>query len=657
MIRCIKLTQQPISGAYVKVLYEFEDVFGFPPGNVISEDAAKGVTRILGHGIKVDSWSRDNGLNPVIGLNNVEPSDIVDGPFNGTFSLSFAMIGDIAWMKAIMGQEVVVSTSPSLKRYTKNIAPPSMTFVIYMNNDNENPTKGDMFLVTGVVVSGVQISTSEDSAVQVQMDCMYKTERKFDDITDIPIINSPSDNVFNNSMVNAYFWNPNTDINGPSSFDSIECTIDKVNFSIRHTANLIRGIGTRLAKNKVHANIMYDMSMSAIFKDPKKFLERFYGCPTGPAKYIAPYSQIKIIVENFARDSKHAKIEFAFRNAKIKTSGMPLAIENVIMEELSILPTSCNIEITRGCPAEASVYLSPLTVVQGGELHLSGANFIPGEVITLKSGTLNIYDGSSGVTTTANCLGELEYPIILGTEHTSAVLPGHYDIEVSSPISMNPKKTFELTVIGASGTTSNVPQFSICKNTLKDNAETVSMNGYNFGVQADGVITISLEQYYPGSGEWVSASGRWSNETILAADAPVGMFTYSNDATIDTGSEGKYRLVASRGTVAGGDAKYEASAIFYVPSINVAQLNSGKTTVIFSGSQFVPNSNVSVSYVDGTTVVPLGIYATNTEGVLEQITYVRSVAFTHTDPKLDMTVIGANGGGTAFTIEKDITEL
>lgn len=645
------MTMQPISGAYVKILYEFEDVYGYPKGGVISEESIKNITRILGHGIKVDTWQRDNGLRAITGLNNVEASDIIDGPFNGTFSVSFAAIADVAWMKAIMGYEDTVSSSnPITVKYTKFLTPPSMSFVIYMNNDSTEPTYGNAFLLTGVVVSSVNFTVeSGDNPVQVTMECAYKTEYKYD-VTDIPVINTPLEHPFNFSMVNAYFWNPNKDINDNPSFDSIECTIDRLTFSIKHTATLLRGIGTRVAKNKVHANIEYELSMSAIFTDPKKFLERFYGCYNTPSKYIAPYSQVKIVIENFFRDAQHAKLMFAFKNVKIKSDSLPLAIENVIMEEMTLLPTICDITVERGCPSTPSVTVSPSVVQIDDVLYVSGANFAPGEDITITSvglfGTVNA---------NANCLGELDYSYILTNPEPTR---GTYTITVASDSIGSTDFTTNVLVISPDDL---LATSSVCKTLFHADPNTgteISIVGANFvDVAGHG------HDVYIGLSSKNDVTGIWSStQTIGSVDSTLitndGMFTFTASDVFEDISAGNYKIVVNRGL------ECVSQNLIYVPEIKNAVLASGSLTLDIIGRYFPPLSNVQVTYVDGTTRIGLGLHAVSSTGWMpgrmgatadetSTLTCSRSSAFPVVGtPTVEFNVVGVNN--QSFTTSTEV---
>lgn len=638
------MVQIAVSGAYVKILYEKETTYGIPSGGDYSADGLQNITKILGHGIKVNSWSKDNSLRAITGINNVEPSAIVDGPFNGSISVEFDAIPDMEWLQGIMGQEVVVSTTH--KSYRKYLSPQSYSFVMYINNDSVDAKKGDAFLLTGVIISEASFSIeSGDNPVHVTLNCSYQTEYKYDDYDNIPVINSPTDAPFNYSMVNGYFWNPNTDVNMQDSFDSIESTIERLNFSIKHTATQIRGIGTRIPKDKVHANIEYEMSMNAVFRDPKKFLEKFYGCYNTPSKYIAPYEQIKIVIENFYRDSRHAKISFDFQNIKIKTHGLPLAIENVIMEDLTLLPIHCQIEVERGCPATPTVNVSPSRVEQGNIFYVSGANFAPGESINIHASFLT----TDPTVVTANCLGELYYKTVISASQT----PGNYTVKVDSDVSIpsSPGQNFEVVVTSIDEL---VPTINICKLVMGTENELFSMTGYNF--TGSGGVTINLEKYNESTHVWGNASSTWT-ATVASGSITEGVFTYTNTGhLLSTAAYGRYRLKAIQTGV-----PYATSA-FYVPTFQTITLSSTRLTLTLDGAYFPPSVNTTLIYVNGSTEVSIGVQAASSSGYLpgptdtDTMVFIRSTPFTvgHS-PLIQGTITGVNGG--TFVLEKAVTLL
>lgn len=625
-VRVIVIVQVPISGAYADILYDFEATFGVPSGGSFNTDAVLSIANILGHGVKVNTWSRDNGVKAVTGLNNVEPSALVDGKFSGSFSIEFDITPDISWLKAVMGAETVSGLD---KSYSKNVTPPSMTFAVFLKNDSTSPSYGEAFLINGVIITNAQFSQDNgDSPFHAQLDCTYQNETLLDNFVDIPALGTPRDQPFNFGMVNAYFWNPGADQNLPASFSSIECTIDKLNFSIKHNGSLVNGIGNRIAKDKVHNNMEYDLSMSAVFKDPRKFLQNFYGSSTSPANFINPYSQVTVVLENFYRDSRHAKISFTFQTLKLKTYSTPLQIENVIMEDLAFVPLTLTIDTNRG-PAVPTFSLSPQFVVQGRELYIKGTNFYPGEVVTLSSTLF-----SSNVLLTANALGEADYVYVVPTTASAVYCP----ISVTAPESMTTAQSFDLTVIS---TTALLPAINSSVIVFPSGTATpFTLMGYNMG---SSLVTIGIDQWSYVSNTWVASTG--ISGTITPTN---GMFAYSGSATIT--NPGKYRIKAL-GAV---NAYYE----IFVPQVltsTISMTNQAHDTYTFAAEYLPPGVDCIITYVDTPGNVPIGIYGAASTGYLPgptssyTITYLRSVSFTVISPSVSVTIPDVNGSQFVFT--------
>lgn len=532
------------------------------------------IQRVLGHGIRIDNWSRDNGARALVGLNNLEASAIIDGTFTGSISISFDITADVSFLKAIMGDEILESSTT--RRYVPRKVPPTLSFALFLNNEKSDTVetlRGDAFFITGVVISSAQFSIDEGNAVHVSLDCAYKTEKKIENV-DIPNVESPEGQPFNYGMVNAYFWNPDSNVNDPSDFDSIECTIQRLSFSINHPAQLLKGIGRRVAKDRFFQNITYNVSMSAVFKDSKKFLERFYGCKTGPANYVAPFEKVSIIIENFFRDARHAKLVFDFHTVKINNDSMPIAIENAIMEDLTLIPLKSSIKVYNGAPPEPSISVSPRTLERGQNIYINVTNLAPGEPVLVSS---ELFGGDIEVT--ANCLGEAT--LIFPTDASTTLGPKTILIKSSPslPLSGVEKSVVVFEVGGIQ------PTLACSVKLFEPGVETIArISGANFTGTA---VTLSVEKM--SNGEWSEAVGA----VLPTPDSLInGAFTTPDLGKIKLPSTGRYRLVAT--DIAGHSAYYE----LYVPEIVNAVLSSDKKTIEFSARYLPTQANVGFKIVE-----------------------------------------------------------
>ena len=84
-----------------------------------------------------------------------------------------------------------------------------------------------------------------------------------------------------------------------ASFDSVETVVESFRMTISHGAELIRGIGSRLARDKYHKYLDYTVEVKSYYRDKERFLEKFYGCREGPINDIVPpMKRVLLVIQN-----------------------------------------------------------------------------------------------------------------------------------------------------------------------------------------------------------------------------------------------------------------------------------------------------------------------------------------------------------------------
>ena len=249
-------------------------------------------------------------------------------------------------------------------QYSKKGVPRSLTFLIMIQNE-PNPTGtdelgndtlgGDVFILKGLVLQNTTITVSgQNVPMHVSITAPYASETSLR-TDELPEFFTTTENVFNAGQSLAYFWDPTADINDMSSFDSIETVVEEFTMTINHGVELIRGIGSRLARDKYHKYLDYTVEVKSYYRDKERFLEKFYGCRDGPINDIVPpMKRVMLVVQNNKTcGDGYRRYEFEFNNVKMNRRDSSIDIEDAIMETYEFKPFNALIRTWNGEEPEA----------------------------------------------------------------------------------------------------------------------------------------------------------------------------------------------------------------------------------------------------------------------------------------------------------------
>ena len=482
----------PVGGCFAAIYYEFEtgfQVFGSPG---LDPDYYLNINKMLGHGVKITSWSEKNNVNLIRGLNNIEAATATDGMYEGDLGIEFEATGTLDWLEALMGLKTLTHTGKVIE-YTKKGVPKTLTFLIMIQNDANNSSGGDVFVMKGVVLQDVTISVEGTNVpVHVKLTCQYASENALSSDS-LPEFFTTTENAFNAGQSTAYFWNPTADVDDMASFDSVETVVEQFEMRISHGAELIRGIGSRLARDKFHKYLDYNVTVKSYYRDKERFLEKFYGCREGPINdIIPPMKRVMLVVQNCRScGDAYRRYEFEFNNVKIDTRDSTIDVEDAITETYQLKPLNCVIRAWNGEEPEAEFNISPEHIKQGDLVAMHG-KFFPRDANT------NIYvDGTLFANMHVNCSGGFEYRFMadaadwaIGNHTIRAV--AYTGSSINTDYIIDETRTVFVTGEGVNA----IPRVNVCPQLLTGSYvyDGLTASGYNFGL-FDETTSMTLSIY------------------------------------------------------------------------------------------------------------------------------------------------------------------
>lgn len=233
------MAQQPVSGVYTAAKYDFESTFN-----------AGGTPQYpFGYELKI-RVSRNNNLERIYGIGGRNAQYTIAKRFEGKMTIDF-VLGNAYWLKSVIGaQGAAGGGGPYTHAFTEANAPPSLTIAAC----TELGTNDMVTTFTGVIIVSAKIVLNENEAIRVSLECLYATE------------STATTGVF--SAVADTYCEPMTFAYGSITYAGqtmglVYSGIPKsVTLTINNNSEMIFGIGSRLAQERLNKIREYNLSMS-----------------------------------------------------------------------------------------------------------------------------------------------------------------------------------------------------------------------------------------------------------------------------------------------------------------------------------------------------------------------------------------------------------
>jgi hypothetical protein len=373
-------------------------------------------------------------------------------------------------------------------------------------------------------------------------------------------------------------------------------------------SDMVTGIGSTIARNKIHGPLKYVLGIDAIFKDRERFLEKFYGCKDAPVNdVVAPFRKVLLVLQNSKFCGEvYRRVEFEFNTVKISANNMPIDNETAIKESITAFPLNCVVRMWNGGEPEPEFEVSPYHLIQNDVMVMRANHFPPGQDIRIT------VDGAPLSTQKANCMGAMEYVYVATYDENNTVwtIGKHnicaeaYDASISGTTTI----CQDVYVTELDG---SIPKLVICPSYFVFNSPTIItgtvVTGYGFGtddevLSADLTITDPLGVLFDTFD--IKALGAFSENA--------SMFEYKLPAMTIT-TPGNY-LVEASVTSSDGTSVSVGECIMHVTNISmtsVGTIGAVRTRTITATGMW-PNERCSVYVNDifkGVTVANLSSIA------------------------------------------------
>jgi len=234
--------------------YGYEATFGTSPG-----DAA--LTTYFGHNVKFTSTAKNN-IERIANLNNRNYTQMAAKKFEGTWS-SDAQASNFYWMKGVLGDVTDAGAGPYTHTYNETNCPPSIT--IQQSEDLATPSERTM---VGCLINKASLNLTVGEVVTVKMDGTYASESKD------AVLNTNG----NGADAEDVFTFAHGVLELPTSTTLTE--VQSVDISIMNNADLLWGLGSRFATERVFKQRVYEIKLGQTREADTNTLNKFYGSTT-----------------------------------------------------------------------------------------------------------------------------------------------------------------------------------------------------------------------------------------------------------------------------------------------------------------------------------------------------------------------------------------
>lgn len=265
----INIADAPITGAlsYIQVGDE-ETAFGTLSASTVTA---------LGHKQEITIDPTMN-TEPIYGLGNPYAANSVSGIFEGRLTLNFVM-GATYFLTFVMGLCTDVSATPDTHTYTDATGYAVRSFSV---ENGINLDTDSLFKYLGCVVDTCEITGRVGGTIDVTMNVMYANETKATSGLDAtPGVDSELPFVFSQASVQL-----------PSG--TTLARVQSFTFRIVKNAELIPGLGSRIASNAVWKESLFEFEMELSYENAA-MIEDMYGQATGPLTTTNPAGEATMV--------------------------------------------------------------------------------------------------------------------------------------------------------------------------------------------------------------------------------------------------------------------------------------------------------------------------------------------------------------------------
>lgn len=314
------------TGADSYVKYGFEASFG----------AGGTCNKPFGHGARITTLDRRNTLRRIYGLGSRNATALLEGQFEGAFTIDFDIDADPWWFKSVLGSDTVSGTeSPYTWTFSEANTPPTMVI-----ENGIDLTTDSVATYKGVVVQECNLTCEVGEAPpHVTLTCLYANESHTS--AGLGSAASLGENPYN--FGHASIETPN----GTTIADT-----ERVELVINNNAALRYGLGARTGSYASYGQREYTVTTVNYFDDYSTYLQKLWGAATGPQSSASSIATLEINLSNGESAADERSIAILLSNLKINSHSLPQSVEEPIMETVEIFGRSGAITVVNDSGTE-----------------------------------------------------------------------------------------------------------------------------------------------------------------------------------------------------------------------------------------------------------------------------------------------------------------
>jgi len=303
----------PIAGASARISYGWETVaFG---------TVSTSINKAFSQGVKVSAYDIDNSVEYIYGLGSQDVSSSICKEFKGTFGLEFALT-DPWWIKSIVGgSPSKAGSSPYTYTYS-NAAGISNTLTSFSMDLSFDLDTDSHQQLLGCIANTASLTCNVGEIVRVRLDGLFANLSKN---TSMAALISPVEEPF-------CFAQGSLEIPTNTTITDVQ----SVELTFNRNVDMIWGIGSRFAQKNVAKQREWGIRCTATYEADSQFLDTLLGSTTAASSMPTEAATAQITITNGGATTAERSYTFNFANVRIEKSSIPVSVEDVIKQDITM---------------------------------------------------------------------------------------------------------------------------------------------------------------------------------------------------------------------------------------------------------------------------------------------------------------------------------
>lgn len=302
----------PIAGAQARICFGWETAYGI---------VSASLNKAFSQGVKISAYDIDNSVEYLYGLGSQDVTASVCKEFKGTFGLEFTL-SDPWWLKSVLGgNPVLTGAGPYTYTYSNasGISNTLTSFSIDLSMDLDTDSNQQLL---GCIANTASITCNVGEIVRVRLDGLFANLTKDTSMTSLV---SPVEEPFSFAAGS---------LEVPTS--TTIANVQNVELTFNRNVDLIWGLGSRFAQKNVAKQREWGIRCTATYEADSQFLDTLLGSTTAPTATPAEAATAQVTITNGGAGTAERSYTFNFTGVRIEKSSIPVSVEDVIKQDITM---------------------------------------------------------------------------------------------------------------------------------------------------------------------------------------------------------------------------------------------------------------------------------------------------------------------------------